>query len=322
MISKPAFLFLLLQVPVHIVLGQWNLSASGVDIYNSNSGKVGIGTAALEPASKLEVNGTISMVRGNRLQFLETVGGTPASFIEGDISNKLKFFVGSGTGMEAMVIDADGNTSVNGELFVHEGAQVSSYLTDTNPDFSWGYNLMVRNVNNDVNTFSRLTFVSQSGGMGAITVRKMDTYKGDMHLQVRNSAGSYSTPMIIKSDGNIGIGTDNPAGYKLAVAGKAVAEEVVVKLKANWPDYVFDTDYELPALSTLEQFIIENRHLPDVPTEQEVKEHGLRIGEMNAILLKKVEELTLHLIEMNKKIQSLEERNCTLEARIEELVHK
>jgi hypothetical protein len=104
----------------------------------------------------------------------------------------------------------------------------------------------------------------------------------------------------MESGGNVAIGTIDPKGYRLAIAGKAVAEEIVVKLQANWPDYVFEKDYELPPLEEVEEYIQANNHLPDVPTAEEVKANGLSLGEMNAILLKKVEELTLYVIELKK----------------------
>jgi hypothetical protein len=103
-------------------------------------------------------------------------------------------------------------------------------------------------------------------------------------------------------DGNVAIGITDPKGYKLAVAGKAIAEEIVVKLQSAWPDYVFEKNYTLPSLTQLEQYIQKNKHLPDVPSAEEVKTNGVSVGEMNAILLKKVEELTLHLIEQDKTI--------------------
>lgn len=108
--------------------------------------------------------------------------------------------------------------------------------------------------------------------------------------------------MLIDANGNVAIGTNDSKGYKLAVLGKAVAEEIVVKLQANWPDYVFEDQYRLSLLSELEEFIKANKHLPDVPTADEVKENGLSLGEMNAMLLKKVEELTLYVIELKTKI--------------------
>ena len=96
-----------------------------------------------------------------------------------------------------------------------------------------------------------------------------------------------------------------PTAYKLAVNGKAIAEEVVVKLKANWPDYVFADTYKLPSLLEVERYIRENKHLPDVPSAETVAEQGLSLGEMNALLLKKVEEMTLYMIEMKKEMEIL-----------------
>lgn len=112
--------------------------------------------------------------------------------------------------------------------------------------------------------------------------------------------------MRLSGDGSLAIGTTDSRGYKLAVAGKTITEEVVVKLQGSWPDYVFDKHYKLPSLPELEQFVLENEHLPEVPTSEEVDQDGLSLGSMNAILLKKVEELTLHLIDQNKRVQLLE----------------
>ncbi|MGD8779801.1 MAG: hypothetical protein PVH88_12670 [Ignavibacteria bacterium] len=99
---------------------------------------------------------------------------------------------------------------------------------------------------------------------------------------------------INPSCGNVGIGTLDPQGYKLAVAGDMIAEEVVVKLEDDWPDKVFEEDYDLKPLTEVENFIKENKRLPDIPSAEEVKEEGLSIGEMQAKLLEKIEELTLY----------------------------
>ena len=107
--------------------------------------------------------------------------------------------------------------------------------------------------------------------------------------------------------GMISIGTATaPAGYKLAIGGKVVCEEVVVKLQANWPDYVFETDYQLPTLEELQLFIAEHKHLPGIPAANEVTTNGVSLGDMNAKLLKKIEELTLYLIDQDKRLKELE----------------
>jgi len=106
--------------------------------------------------------------------------------------------------------------------------------------------------------------------------------------------------------GNVGIGTMAPQ-EKLVVKGKIIAEEIKVQA-VKWPDYVFKPEYKLPSLSETEQFIKANGHLPDVPNATDVEANGVSLGEMNKILLKKVEELTLHLIDQQKQIKELQSK--------------
>jgi hypothetical protein len=108
--------------------------------------------------------------------------------------------------------------------------------------------------------------------------------------------------MTLTPEGNVGIGVAPPASYKLAVNGKIGAREVEVHTNA-WADFVFKKDYQLPSLQAVEAHIKEKGHLPDIPSEKEVKEKGISLGEMDAKLLQKIEELTLYLIEQNKALQ-------------------
>ena len=117
--------------------------------------------------------------------------------------------------------------------------------------------------------------------------------------------------------GNVGIGTADTKGYMLAVAGKAVAEEIVVKLKGNWPDYVFDPAYELQPLKNVSDFIKTNRHLPEVPSAQSVEKDGINVNDMTAILLKKIEELTLYMIEERQHSEALSRRVTSLESMLQ-----
>ena len=110
---------------------------------------------------------------------------------------------------------------------------------------------------------------------------------------------SGANAIYVKAGGNIGIGTTNP-GSKLAVNGKIDCKEVEIYLD-GWSDFVFDEAYQLKPLDELEIFIKENKHLPGVPTEEEVIQNGINIGQMNAKLLEKVEELTLYVIDLKKE---------------------
>jgi hypothetical protein len=118
-----------------------------------------------------------------------------------------------------------------------------------------------------------------------------------------NSGANFC--LYLTNDGNVGIGTDVTHGYKLAVKGKILAEELKVKLSQNWPDYVFNKNYHLLPLKEVDQFIQTNNHLPDMPSAKEVQDNGVNVGEMNARLVKKVEELTLYLIAMQKEMEQL-----------------
>ena len=128
---------------------------------------------------------------------------------------------------------------------------------------------------------------------------------------------SSNTPLFLYSDASrsgIGVNTSYiPSGYHLAVDGKAIMEEIKVQVSGNWPDYVFEEDYDLRSLEETQQYIIENKHLPEIPSAEEVEENGVNLGEMNALLLKKIEELTLHMIELKQENAQMNERLKVLE---------
>ncbi len=111
--------------------------------------------------------------------------------------------------------------------------------------------------------------------------------------------------MVIKRNGNVGIGILTP-GYKLDVNGSLNAQSLYNSGQLEWSDFVFAEDYALPSLVEVEQHIIEKGHLKDIPSEAEVLDEGYDLGNMDSKLLQKIEELTLYLIEQNKKIERLE----------------
>ncbi|MFT3868483.1 MAG: hypothetical protein QM715_08295 [Nibricoccus sp.] len=117
---------------------------------------------------------------------------------------------------------------------------------------------------------------------------------------------------IQANTGNVGIGTTSPS-EKLSVNGRIRAREVIVET-ANWADYVFVDGYKVQSLAEVELHIITEKHLPGVPSAKEVAEKGVSIGYMQAILLAKIEELTLHQIQQAKQLASQNERIKALEA--------
>jgi uncharacterized coiled-coil protein SlyX len=142
-----------------------------------------------------------------------------------------------------------------------------------------------------------------------------------------NGGGGFSSTLWTQSgndifnlnSGNVGIGTIDTKGYRLAVNGDAIFNRVRVKPYANWPDYVFDNQYDLTPLKNLELFIHLNNHLPDVPSATEVEKNGFDLGDNQAVLLKKVEELTLYIIEQNKKVEEQQKQIDKLGQELDQL---
>lgn len=121
--------------------------------------------------------------------------------------------------------------------------------------------------------------------------------------------------MSITSGGLVTIGTvTTPAGYKLYVESGILTEKIKVALKTsgNWADYVFADDYKLAPLKEVETYIQENKHLPGIPSADEVVKEGLDLAKMDAKLLEKIEELTLYMIKMEKEIEQLKATNEVL----------
>ncbi|WP_421876477.1 hypothetical protein [Marinoscillum sp.] len=137
---------------------------------------------------------------------------------------------------------------------------------------------------------------------------------GDFFHIYRNGVGEL---FRISSSGNVGIGTQNPS-YRLEVAG-TVRANTFSAVAPPWSDFVFEPEYKLLTLEEVEQHIQEKGHLPEIPSEAEVTENGINLGEMNAKLLQKVEELTLYLIEQNKQIQAQQKQLQSQSALIEQL---
>ena len=122
-----------------------------------------------------------------------------------------------------------------------------------------------------------------------------------------NWAGYFSSGSVFISN-DLRIGTTTQAtGYDLSVNGKIACTEVLVQALANWPDYVFAPDYDLMSLTSLEESINKNKHLPGIPSAAQVESDGIQLGDMQVRLLEKVEELTLHLINQDKQIRMLQE---------------
>ena len=156
----------------------------------------------------------------------------------------------------------------------------------------------------------------QAGFGATVEFYSNATALGDIYAtpekELKFRTNGTTLAMTIDENQNVGIGTAAPQS-KLAVDGKIIAEEVQVEMSGNWPDDVFAADYNLMPLSALAAYIAANGHLPEVPSAEDVAADGLSLGASQALLLKKIEELTLHMIEMQKVNELLIKRVATLE---------
>lgn len=143
----------------------------------------------------------------------------------------------------------------------------------------------------------------------AQTVNTIDTNRDGSLALFDNKKENKS--VYVTRQGNVGIGLKNPKD-RLEVNGQIHARSVKIDVK-DWADFVFEEGYDLPRLREIESYIQKEGHLPGVPTTEEVTSNGILLGEMQKILLQKIEELTLHLIAQEKEIQSLKEQLKTSE---------
>ncbi|WP_340065672.1 hypothetical protein [Ascidiimonas aurantiaca] len=211
-----------------------------------------------------------------------------------------------------------GTASPNGKLEVYDpGIYTSAHTANS---------LIIRSVHppqeNDNRMIGLTMSLDNSGNMHSSTQKSVGIYAQsadvwgnvvDMLFYTRNHSGDvFSERMRITGNGQVGIGTSAMGTHKLAVEGSIGAREIKVEV-SGWPDFVFEDDYHLKPLEDVEAHISEKGHLPEIPDKAEVAKNGINLGEMNAKLLQKIEELTLYLIEQNKEIKELKEKIKHLE---------
>jgi len=148
---------------------------------------------------------------------------------------------------------------------------------------------------------------------------------GGVSYNGRSFGGEYTLVRhnFLNTQLNVGYNprTFVPGGYLMTVDGEILAEGITIQNSTSWPDYVFESDYELRDLEEVEAFVNTHKHLPEVPSAKDV-EDGVSVGEMQKVLLKKVEELTLYTIQQEKSLAELKAENTELKARLSSIENK
>lgn len=269
-----------------------------------SDGNVRIGTTGTSNA-KLHVQGY-----GELALLLRTSKGVGSNYLQFEnVSGSLQSYLGhtaSGTNDFAYYLP-----TANFHRFFTNGAERLSVSSDGNVGIGIGNPTDKLHVYTSAQTGEIRIGGSNDTGNGRIYIQAdfknnrsyIDAF-GDNTFKRLNIEAS---PLILNesSTGGVGIGTADTRGYKLAVAGGVIAESVKVAFQSSWPDYVFKPGHTILSLPEVEKFVKENNHLPDIPSAGEVKSQGIDLGQMDAKLLKKIEELTLYMIDQNKKSSEL-----------------
>jgi len=310
---KKTFATLLLVLTCFCASAQWsNVSPS---IHYLYSGNVGIGIDT--PSVKLEVAGSGSSTIKIGASSLSTLGAiqfsTTKAFVAanhnlygGNVDNS--FYINRPSGGVLHFREANGTDQMTIKSGGNVGIGVPNPSTALEVDGNGTATIRIGPsslTNFGAIQFNGSTFSSANHNLygGSDNTLYINRPSGGL-IRFREANGSDQ--MVIQAGGNVGIGTANP-DQLLSVKGIIHTQEVLIDL-TGWSDYVFNNNYKLRPLSDVQSFINKNHHLPEVPSSAEIEENGLKVGEMNKILMKKIEELTLYLIQQNKRIEQLEDQ--------------
>jgi hypothetical protein len=195
-------------------------------------------------------------------------------------------------GNTPMVLHSSGKVGINTDQFVGEhllrvkGSEVAEVL-QVQPESDWGTD-------------------NNSLGLSTDQGNHIYWHTPNEQLEFRSEG---NTPMVLHSSGKVGINTDHFVGdHSLYIEGSMIMEEGVVKLVADWPDYVFEPNYDLMPITELGTYIDKHKRLPGMPSAAQVAEDGLELGETQRLLSEKVEELTLYIISLQLEISQLKEK--------------
>lgn len=295
---------------------KWN--TLGNNIVNNNTGHVQLGSTSFLgigtfPHSKLEIYsidpGT-NWTTGLQLTAHYTTE-TPLDYITYIVQRNDGCYIRS-SGYNFM--SEDGNSNY---LHINSNGNIGINTASPTTKLEVNGNVFINSDNASNDMLKIATDNSQNNPTVKIGVDPV-TFGGTLTLAywTGEPPGGYTTDAItldaagvsyINSDLGLAVGkTTITTGYKIDVAGKIRANEIVVN--TTEPDFVFEDNYKLKSLNEVDHFIKENKHLPDMPTAKEVEEKGISLGEMQSKLLQKVEELTLYLIELNKENEILKKR--------------
>ena len=289
-------------------------TGNGNVLINESGGNVGIGTTS--PFGDLE----LSDGGDTQLQMTSTsnFGNVELSFLNSFDNHGFKQFLWQGGDQLHFNFGSEFNGGVNATtniMTMHGNGNIGIGTGTTSPtaklQIASDHSTFLQKWATPNQSDAYFIYNGQSDDNGYFT--GLEAVSGNQNFRLHTKYDSF----LAAESGNVGIGTTSPT-EKLSVDGNILSKKVRVSIDASdWPDYVFANSYKPMAISKLEKYIQQNGHLPEVPSAKEIEKEGLDLGSMDATLLKKVEELTLYMIEMKKEIDVLKEENKELRKKIQ-----
>lgn len=222
----------------------------------------------------------------------------------GTLTPVAKMEVKGATGNNEHIVTATSNYSGNSDIRAFNGESITNPGYGIGGNFKGGFRGVYGWADGQTYTGTVTGVYGKASGSSGIGTRTgiFGTASGG----ITNWAGFFSSGNVyVQNDLRIGT-TGGASGYRLSVDGKIMAEEIRVQNSAAWPDYVFTDTYELKSLKEVEKHINEKHHLPGIPSAATIEADGLHLGDMQIRMMEKIEELTLYIIEQNKRIEKLE----------------
>lgn len=281
------------------------------------NGSVGIGTSS--PQGKMEIRGTTTLGQKYRPDHahLKISSGSIGLLIDSnEIYGNDALLIGSSYSKDIVFrnVDADGFEDLvaikpSGNVGIGTNSPKSKLNVSSGVTGDAVLMLEADIDNNNEGDNARIEMLQDGGALGAFIGFDREwggsSNEPDNLFRIgtrRQSVNNFNRLVINTNTGNVGVGTDNPT-HKLSVNGTIRSKEIICEV-APWPDYVFEAGYELQPLSELKTYIEEEGHLPGIPSAQEVQENGVTLAKMNALLLEKIEELTLHVIRLEERLEA------------------